>query len=45
MTKEKQSALRKSVMPYAKSQTKTSVIQLLNTILLLNQIIRCQREK
>ena len=33
MTKEKQAALRKSVMPYAKSQTKTSVIQLLNTIL------------
>lgn len=33
MTKEKQVALRKSVMPYAKSQTKTSVIQLLNTIL------------
>ena len=33
MTKEKQAALRKSVMPYAKSQTRTSVIQLLNTIL------------
>lgn len=33
MTKEKQAQLRKSVMPYAKSQTKTSVIQLLNTIL------------
>lgn len=33
MTKEKQAALRKAVVPYAKSQTKTSVIQLLNTIL------------
>ncbi|MFD2830045.1 fatty acid desaturase [Corticicoccus populi] len=33
MTKEKQAALRKAVVPYAKSQTKTSIIQLLNTIL------------
>lgn len=32
MTKQKQAELRKSVMPYAKSQTKTSIIQLLNTI-------------
>ncbi|MFB9859511.1 fatty acid desaturase [Salinicoccus siamensis] len=32
MTKEKQAQLRKAVMPYAKSQTKTSIIQILNTI-------------
>ena len=33
MTKQKQAQLRKAVMPYAQSQTKTSIIQLLNTIL------------
>lgn len=33
MTKQKQAQLRKDVMPYAKSQTKASIIQLLNTIL------------
>ena len=33
MSKQKQAQLRKDVMPFAKSQTKTSIIQLFNTIL------------
>ncbi|WP_020006959.1 fatty acid desaturase [Salinicoccus albus] len=33
MTKQKQAQLRKEVMPYAKSQTKASIIQLCNTII------------
>src|SRR5690625_7344078 len=33
MTKQKQAQLRKAVMPYAKSESKASIIQLLNTIL------------
>lgn len=33
MSKQKQAQLRKEVMPYAKSQTKTSIIQLCNTLL------------
>ncbi|MBC5635446.1 fatty acid desaturase [Ornithinibacillus sp. BX22] len=33
MSKEKQAQLRKSVTPYAKSNTKTSIIQILNTII------------
>lgn len=33
MSKEKQAQLRKDVMPFAKSQTKASIIQLFNTIL------------
>ncbi|GAB2565960.1 Delta(5) desaturase DesA [Gracilibacillus alcaliphilus] len=32
MSKQKQAQLRKDVMPYAKSKTKTSMIQLFNTI-------------
>lgn len=32
MSKQKQAQLRKDVMPYATSKTKTSIIQLLNTI-------------
>ncbi|MBS3679056.1 fatty acid desaturase [Ornithinibacillus massiliensis] len=33
MSKEKQAQLRKSVTPYAKSNTKASIIQILNTII------------
>lgn len=33
MSRQKQAQLRKSVMPYAKSNTKASIIQLINTIL------------
>jgi omega-6 fatty acid desaturase (delta-12 desaturase) len=33
MSKQKQAQLRKDVMPFAKSQTKASIIQLFNTIL------------
>lgn len=33
MTRQKQAQLKKSVMPYANAQTKSSIIQLLNTII------------